>query len=158
MTFQKLIILCVSHFSILFVGFAIGIYTLPILSAPPAPSDSEISKVSVHAEYKTNFIRNLQDSDFLHWGEGEVTLSQTHISMLGELAPGPEYKLYLSPKFVQTEAEFKQLKPTMKLVGDVKTFDNFLVKVDPNIVLSEFNTVIVWCEAFNEFITAAKYR
>lgn len=46
----------------------------------------------------------------------------------------------------------------MKLVGDVKTFDNFIVKVGTDVELSQFNTVIVWCEAFGEFITAAKYR
>ena len=43
-------------------------------------------------------------------------------------------------------------------VGEVRTFDNFIVplygKIDPN----EFNTVIVWCESFGEFITAARYK
>ena len=77
---------------------------------------------------------------------------------MGKLAPGPEYKLYLSPEFVETEAEFEQLKSSMKLVGDIKTFDNFMVKVDSDVDLSQFNTVIVWCEAFGEFITSAKYR
>ena len=44
---------------------------------------------------------------------------------MGELAPSPDYKLYLSSGFVETEAEFLGLKPSMALVGDVKTFDNF---------------------------------
>lgn len=43
-------------------------------------------------------------------------------------------------------------------VGDVNTFDNFMVKVEPGITLSQYNTVVVWCEAFGEFITSAKYR
>jgi hypothetical protein len=139
-------------------GFFIGIYVLPILTAPPSPSESDIKSISIRADYRTEFIRNLKGSDLLHWGDGKVSISSSYVTFLGKLAPGPEYKLYLSPKFVETENEFKQLKSTMKLVGDVKTFDNFMVEVDPSIKLSQFNTVVIWCEAFGEFITSAKYR
>lgn len=139
-------------------GFVIGIYVLPIITAPPSPSESDIKTISIQADYKTEFKRNLKGSDLLHWGDGKVSISSSYITLLGELAPGPEYKLYLSPEFVETEAEFEQLKSTMILVGDVKTFDNFMVKVEPNIKISQFNTVVVWCEAFGEFITSAKYR
>ena len=139
-------------------GFMIGIYVLPILTAPPSPSASEIKAVSRQADYSAEFIQDLKGSDVLHWGEGKVSISQNYITLLGEIAPGPEYRLYLSPKFVETEAEFEQLKPSMKLVGDVKTFNNFIVKMEPNVELSQFNTVVVWCEAFGEFITSAKYR
>jgi hypothetical protein len=74
------------------------------------------------------------------------------------LSPGPDYKLYLSPEFVETEADFKRLKPTMVRVGDVKTFKNFLVTVPEAVDPARYNTVIVWCETFSQFITAAKYR
>jgi hypothetical protein len=59
---------------------------------------------------------------------------------------------------VETEAEFNRLKRTMVLIGEVKTFDNFIVEVSPNIDLAAYNTVVVWCETFGEFITAAKYK
>lgn len=139
-------------------GFVIGIYVLPILIAPPSPSESDIKAISMQADYRTEFKRDLKGSDALHWGEGKVSIGQSYVTLIGELAPGPKYKLYLSPEFVETEAEFEQLKSTMKLVGDVNTFDNFMVKVEPNIELSQFNTIVVWCEAFGEFITSAKYR
>jgi len=139
-------------------GFAIGIYVLPILTAPPAPSVSDITSISIQADYRAQFVRDLKGSDTLHWGEGEVSLNENYVTLLGKLAPGPKYKLYLSPTFVETEAEFERLKPTMKLIGDVNTFDNFMVKVAPGIKLSQYNTVVVWCEAFGEFITSAKYR
>jgi hypothetical protein len=158
MKIRKFILLTITHLSMLACGFVIGIYLLPILAAPPSPSESDIKTISIQADYKTEFKRNLKGSDFLHWGDGKVSISSGYITLLGELAPGPEYKLYLSPEFVETEAEFEQLKSTMKLVGDVKTFDNFMVKVEPSINLSQFNTVVVWCEAFGEFITSAKYR
>ncbi len=80
------------------------------------------------------------------------------ISLIGELAPGPDYKLYLSPQFVETEADFNRLKPQMQRVGDVKTFENFLVKVPQDINPAQYNTVVIWCESFGEFITAARYQ
>jgi hypothetical protein len=43
-------------------------------------------------------------------------------------------------------------------IGDVKTFDNFVVPVPAGIDPAKYSAVIVWCETFSEFITAAKYR
>jgi hypothetical protein len=40
----------------------------------------------------------------------------------------------------------------------VKTFKNFLVPMPEAVNPSDYNTVIVWCETFNQFITAAQYR
>jgi hypothetical protein len=77
---------------------------------------------------------------------------------MGKLAPGPDYKLYLSPEFVETEADFNRLKSTMARVGDVKTFNNFVIEVPPGIDPSNFTSVIVWCESFAQFITSARYR
>ena len=87
-----------------------------------------------------------------------MSVSEGAISHTGKLAPGPDYKLYLSPEFVETEDDFKRLKPRMALVGDVKTFNNFVVKIPPGVSPSNFTTVIVWCETFSEFITSARYR
>ena len=158
MNIRKILLLIVSHASVGAVGFAIGIYTLPILIAPPAPSAVEIEQKSSQSRYIASFKRDLEGSDAFHWGEGEVSLGDKYITFNGELAPGPDYKLYLSPEFVDTEAEFERLKISMKLVGDVKTFENFTVDVAPGTDLSQFNTVVVWCESFGEFITSAKYR
>ena len=94
----------------------------------------------------------------MHWGEGTVTVGPQSVTLMGSLAPGPDYKLYLSPEFVETEADFMRLKARMALVGDVRTFENFVVRVPDSIDVSSYNTVIVWCESFGQFITAAKYR
>jgi hypothetical protein len=66
--------------------------------------------------------------------------------------------LYLSPEFVETEADFMRLKPTMLRVADVKTFDNFLVPLSPGVDVARYTTVVIWCETFSQFITAARYR
>jgi hypothetical protein len=155
---KKLILLAVSHILFALVGFAAGIYTLPILMAPDAPSLAEVDGAASKAEFQGQFRRDLEGSDFLHWGEGGISVGRESISLKGKIAPGPAYKLYLSPQFVETEADFDLLKPRMVRVGDITTFENFIVPVPDSIDPRRFNTVIVWCESFGEFITAASYK
>ena len=155
---KRLIVLAVSHLVALAVGFAAGVYFLPILVAPDAPDESEVQAVARAAEFTGEFVRDLEDSDALHWGEGTVSVGRDAISLEGRIAPGPDYKLYLSPEFVETEAEFNRLKSSMVRVGDVKTFENFIVPVAASVDPGDYTSVIIWCESFGEFITAAKYR
>ena len=155
---MRKLLLAVSHLIALAIGFGLGVYLLPILVAPPAPSQNEVAAEAAKATFKGQFRRDLKDSDALHWGEGTVSVSRTSVALAGELAPGPDYKLYLSPEFVETEADFQRLKPKMVRVGDVRTFKNFLVAVPESIDPARYNTVIVWCETFSQFITAAQYR
>ena len=155
---KKFIILTISHLLFGLAGFAVGVYTLPIRTAPDAPSANDVAAAVQAAEYKGRFERELEGSDFLHWGEGNISVSNKFITLEGEISPGPDYKLYLSPQFVQTEAEFNRLKPDMIRIGDVKTFENFIVPVPESVDIKAFNTVVVWCESFGEFITAATYQ
>jgi len=147
-----------SHILILAIGFIAGIYLLPILSAPLAPSALQVNTLAINAQFNAEIPKSLEGSDFLHWGEGKFSLNLQTISFLGELSPGPDFKLYLSPRFVESETEFLSLKSTMLMVGEVKTFDNFITTTTAPIALEEYNTIVVWCESFGEFITAAKYR
>lgn len=158
MKIRTVIVLIATHCTVGVLGFGIGIYMLPILIAPPAPNESAIKAMSLQARYTASFRRDLKDSDALHWGEGTVSVGSKFITLMGKLAPGPDYKLYLSPEFIETEADFNRLKATMVRVGDVKTFENFVVDVPPGIDPSNFNSVIVWCESFGQFITSARYR
>lgn len=151
-------VLLASHLLVLGLGFGLGIYFLPILTAPAAPSAAEVAAQAQGAGWTAQFRRDLKDSDALHWGEGVVTVDARSIALAGKLAPGPDYKLYLSPEFVETEADFLRLKASMARVGDVRTFDNFLVPVPESIDVTRYTTVIVWCESFGQFISAARYR
>jgi len=155
---KKPLFMLMTHALAAAIGFAAGIYFLPILIAPPAPPDSEVQAMAQQAQFTGTFRRDLQDSDAFHWGEGAVFISPKAVTLQGELAPGPDYKLYLSPEFVETEQEFNRLKEKMARVGDVKTFQNFVVEVPAAIDPSAYNAVIIWCESFGQFITAAKYQ
>jgi hypothetical protein len=155
---KKAFMLLVSHALVALVGFAAGIYVLPILIAPPAPDATEVSALATKAQFTAQFRRDLAGSDALHWGEGTVSVGPTSVALMGRLAPGPDYKLYLAPAFVQDEAGFLRIKATSLRVGDVKTFENFIVTLPPGTDLAAYNTVVVWCETFGEFISAAQYR
>lgn len=158
MKLKTLVFLLITHAVVGGLGFGLGIYALPILIAPDAPTESEISQQVSNPTYSADFVRDLAGSDTFHWGEGRVMLSSDAIALKGQLAPGPDYKLYLSPEFVETEEAFNRIKSSMVQVGEVKTFENFLVPISTRVDLGQYNTVVVWCETFGEFITAAQYR
>jgi hypothetical protein len=155
---MKALLLAATHVAMLAIGFAAGVYTLPILLEPDAPTASTLDAAAASATFRGTFRRDLADSDALHWGEGEVFVGPKTIALKGELAPGPDYKLYLVPEFVETEAGFARVKASSVRVGDVKTFTNFVVDVPDAVDVTRFDTVLVWCERFSQFITAAKYR
>lgn len=155
---MKTLLLAATHAGALLVGIALGIYLLPILTEPAGPASEELAAVSEAASFEGTFVRDRADSDFLHWGEGSVSISADAVAFEGAMAPGPDYKLYFSPEFVETEADFLRLKSAMVRVGDVKTFDGFVVPVPPDIDPAAYRAVIVWCESFGQFITAASYR
>lgn len=155
---KRFLLLLATHAAAVALGFAAGVYVLPILIAPQAPSAADVQAASGTPDYKAAFRKDLKGSDLLHWGEGEVAVSRKAIAFMGNLAPGPDYKLYLSPEFVETEEAFLAIKASALNVGDVRTFENFVVLLPDGTELAHYNTVVVWCESFSQFITAAKYR
>lgn len=155
--FRKLSLL-VSHTAMIALGFALGVYFLPILTAPPSLDKAMLAETSQSALFTAKFKRDLKGSDLFHWGEGKVSVTADKIVHEGNLAPGPDYKLYLTKSFVENEEQFLKSKSDARRIGDVKNFDGFLLDVPEDVDINEFNSIVIWCEAFGEFITAAKYQ
>ena len=155
---KKIALLTLSHILAITFGFGLGIYALPILTAPDGPANSEIKSLQGQARFRAEFRRDIKGSDVFHWGEGAVSLDAKTISLMGKLAPGPDYKLYLVPEFVDTRQGFLKVKASALRVGDITTFDNFVISLPENVDIEKYNTVLVWCESFSMFISAAKYR
>ena len=154
----RFLVLTASHLFMLGAGFALGIYLLPILTAPPSPDQAALEASAQDAVFAGTFTRDLRGSDALHWGEGSVSLTPTQIVHEGRLSPGPDYKLYLVDRFVEHEDEFLPIKDAALRIGDVKTFDGFILDVPEGVDLEAYTTVLIWCEAFSEFFTATEYR
>lgn len=154
----RLLVLTATHAGVLVLGFGLGVFLLPILTAPDAPDAAMLEEKASNALFTATLTRELRGNDFLHWGEGQISVTPTQIVHEGRLAPGPDYKVYLVPTFVAHEDEFPPIKSSARLIGDVKSFKGFLLDVPDGVDVSAYTTVLVWCEAFSEFITAAKYR
>lgn len=155
---MKFIFLLFSHGAVLGIGFALGIYFLPILTAPKSANLSQIEQVVSNPVYKAEFKKGQRGNDFFHWGEGQLVITNNEIALKGKVAPGPDYKIYLTKKFVEHEDEFLPIKQNALYVADLKVFENFIVPLDKKINFEDYNTIIIWCEAFKEFITSAKYK
>jgi len=74
------------------------------------------------------------------------------------VSPGPDYKLYLTPQYVENEAEFLDIKAQSVRVADITGFDNFRVDVPMSIDPTQYPAVIIWCERFGEFITSGEFE
>jgi hypothetical protein len=150
--------LSLTHIVALAIGFALGVYFLPILTAPDSPDQAVLEQEAEGAMFVAELTRDLRGSDRLHWGEGKISISADTIVHEGTLSPGPDYKLYLVNQFVEHEEEFLPIKSNAQLIGDVKTFNGVVLRVPEGVDVTEYTTVLIWCEAFSEFITAAQYR
>jgi hypothetical protein len=71
---MRWIVLAATHGVMLAAGFALGIYLLPIITAPPSPDRAMLEESAASALYTAEFSRDLSGSDFLHWGEGTVSV------------------------------------------------------------------------------------
>lgn len=155
---MKIILLLATHGGALALGFALGIYALPILIAPPDMPAAMLDDGFARARWTVEIRDDLAGSDPLHWGRGTFAVSDTQITHKGTLAPGPDYRLYLSPEFVQDEAGFNAVKARSIEVAPVRRFSGFSTAVPAGTDVSQYKAVVVWCETFGEFITAAAYQ
>lgn len=155
---KRFLLLLISHGVVLAVGVMLGIYLLPILTAPPSPDAAQLQERAETALFTGTLKKDLRGSDFLHWGEGEVSVSAKEIIHEGKLSPGPDYKVYLTKQFVDHEDTFNPVKAEAVYIGDVKSFEGFILGVPAGVDVNAYNTVVVWCESFGEFITAAQYK
>lgn len=142
----------------LVIGFALGVYFLPILTEEKGLDSTALAQLEASAERSGAFTRDLPGSDAFHWGEGKVRASDKRIWLEGRLSPGPDYRLYLTPSLATDEESFLKIKDQSAQVGEIKAFSNFSLAMPPGIDGGSYSAVLVWCEAFGEFITAAELR
>ncbi len=63
-----------------------------------------------------------------HYGDGEIIHSVEngiiYITLQGHVTPGPDYKLFLTPKYVDTKAGFEAIEAESEHMGDIRAFEN----------------------------------
>jgi len=80
----KKIKLLLSAIIVFLLGFVSGVYTLPILMAPPSPSMLEFATATLNTKYQATIPDSLSGSDVLHCGEGTFSLSEKNVVFQGK--------------------------------------------------------------------------
>ena len=138
------------------VWFGLGVCFLPILTAGPGLDQAAVQALATSAERRGRFVRDLPGSDALHWGDGTIMMNANKIWFDGTISPGPDYHLYLAPAFVDDGLGFLAIKAESRRIGAVKTFENFALDLPPANDLDEYDAVVIWREAFEQFFTVAR--
>ena len=139
----------------LVIGFGLGVYFLPILIAEKGPNSASIVALSDSASRRGKFVQDLPGSDGLHWGDGLILVSADRIWLDGKVALPPDYRLYLTPKYVENGPGFQTIEAQSLQIGPTKAFENFSLDLPDGVDVRKYRAVLIWCEAFGQFITAA---
>ena len=87
-----------------------------------------------------------------------IMVNADRIWLDGKVAPRPDYRLYLTPKYVETGVGFQNIEAQSIQIGPVKVFENFSLDLPDGLDATNYRAVLIWCEAFEQFITAAELR
>ena len=102
------------------MGFALGVYILPILTAEKGLDTAALAQLEASAERSDTLTCDLPGSAAFHWGEGTVRASDMRIWLEVKIPPGPDYRLYLKPSLTTDEASLLKIKDQSVQVGEVR--------------------------------------
>lgn len=109
----------------------------------------------------TKFRENDRGQDTLHHGSGSVLIVDTPEGRYIQLAPdfsstpGPDYHVYVSQD-TNIDHEDRFVKTSQAELGRlIKGSGASYYKLPDN---TEFQSVTIWCKAFNEFIMSADFK
>jgi len=153
---RQIILFGTAKFAIgLVIGFALGVYFLPILTEEKGLDIAAIAQLEASAEWSGTLYPRPLRFGRLSMGRENGRASNTSIWLEAKIPPGPDYRLYLTPSLATNKASFMKIKDQSVKVGEVKAFSNFSLDVTSSITVGDYPAVLIWCEAFGEFITAA---
>lgn len=137
-------------------GFAAGIVFFPFLFSP-AQVNEVVSDGGSRAAVAAGSFIHADPSDPVHYGSGGVRLfgNLLQLEQDFEVGPGPKYHVYLVPEAGVTPDT--RVEETMFVdLGRLKAFtggQNYLVP--KGLDLTDYKSVVIWCEQFNELISPA---
>ncbi len=128
------------------------------------PEREEEQKVRV---IKTGeFNPNAAGSDDFHRGWGTTSIVYNdgkHYVIFGDdfrVTNGPDYKLYLVPEAdVETHRAFSRVKSRSTRIADVEQFSGGQIfEIPSSVDIEDIEGVVIWCEAFSQYISTATFR
>ena len=141
------------------IGFPLGVYTLPILVDRSVDrQETQPAQVYSESDRTGEFDPDSPGSDALHWGEGSVRISSGNLVFEEDVrfAPGPDYRIYMTRRFIDNKDGFIRIKADSVEVARLKTFSGPLsFELPPDLNTDEYDNVVVWCETFRMYIASA---
>ena len=89
-------------------------------------------------------MKDVKDSDFLHWGEGQISISKEKIICQGNLSHSRGNKLYLTKTFVTDEEGFLKKRNKKFKMGTINSLNEFLHEFRKTPSLERNNSVVIW--------------
>lgn len=140
----------------LVAGFAIGIFVFPYLF-PPAQVNEAAPNRSAQAIVASGTFIHANPSDPIHYGGGELLLYDDllHLRADFEVGPGPKYHVYLVPE--EGVLPNTRVEEMMFIdLGRLKAFSGSQnYPIPPGVDLTDYRSVVIWCEQFNALISPA---
>jgi hypothetical protein len=139
-------------------GIAVGFFAFPyVFPLPPAAEQLTEGDRRDAVLAEGTFI-HANPSDPIHYGSGGLTLYDDllHLESDFEVGPGPKFHVYLVPSDqVTSEAD---VESSMFVdLGRLRAFkgsQNY--PVPAGVTLSDYGSVVIWCEQFGVLISPAK--
>lgn len=143
------------------VGAGGMLVAFPFLFPPPIVAETAPGGGAVNPLGVFRFDEAAPGRDAVHWADGTGGLyrdgGQTVLRFddTFEAGPGPNYWIYLNTVAVGEEADFNADAGRVR-VAQLKSFSggqNYVLP--PDIDITKFHTVTIWCETFSVYIGSA---
>jgi hypothetical protein len=138
-------------------GVALGFFLFPFVFPPP-PAAEQLTEADRQGRVLAvgTFI-HANPRDPIHWGKGSVSVRQDSVFLSEdfEVGPGPKYHVYLVPK-ASIRASGDLTGQMFVDLGRLRAFKGSQrYAIPPGQDLSQFQSVIIWCEQFSVLISPA---
>ncbi|MDX1575397.1 MAG: DM13 domain-containing protein [Kiloniellales bacterium] len=140
------------------IGFAAGIFVYPYIFLADIVATEEVADAAARQTVATGGFVHADPSDPIHYGRGRLTLYEDllHLESDFEVGPGPKFHVYLVPD--ENVTPDTDVEATMFVdLGRLKAFkgsQNY--PVPAGVTLSDYGSVVIWCEQFGVLISPAK--
>jgi len=141
-------------------GFALGIFVYPYIFLADIVAAEKVDDPSAKRVVARGTFIHANPSDPIHHGKGRVTVYDglVHLEADFEVGPGPKFHVYLVPEknVVPSTAVAKTMFVDLGRLKAFKGSQNY--PVPPGVNLTNYGSVVVWCEQFGVLISPATLK
>jgi hypothetical protein len=139
-------------------GVALGFFIFPYVFPPPVAAEQVA--VADGSLFASGTFIHANPSDPVHYGKGRVSVYEHAVFLESdfEVGPGPAFHVYLVPKAsIRSSSDLKEVM--FVDLGGLRSFKGSQrYSIPAGVKLSDYQSVIIWCERFSVLISPADLR